>query len=138
MVVACSLDGRAGWIRGEDLELAARLEKLRPPRDAGVLLSPFDPLLWDRKRVQMLFDFEQVLEVFKPAHQRKYGYYCLPVLSGDELVGRCDLKADKTAGRMHVLSVHHERKARRDAVQRSLARYADALELKLNFGSAPL
>ena len=44
-----------GWIRPTDLELAARVEKLRPRRDRGVLLSPFDPLLWDRNRVQQLF-----------------------------------------------------------------------------------
>ena len=137
-VVACSLEGRSGWIHSEDLELASRLEKVRPRRDRGVLLSPFDPLLWDRKRVQILFDFEQMLEIFKPAHQRKYGYYCMPVLSGDELVGRCDLKADKAAGLLHVLSIHHEREGRRDAVQKSLTRYADALELKLDFGSASL
>ena len=143
-VAACSLEGRAGltgltgWIRSEDLELASRLEKARPGRDEGVLLSPFDPLLWDRKRVQMLFAFEQMLEIFKPAHQRKYGYYCMPVLVGDELVGRCDLKADKAASRLHVLSVHHEGDGRRDAVQKSLTRYADALALKLDFGSASL
>ena len=101
-------------------------------------LSPFDPLLWDRKRVQMLFAFEQMLEIFKPAHQRKYGYYCMPVLVGDELVGRCDLKADKAASRLHVLSVHHEGDGRRDAVQKSLTRYAKALELKLDLGSASL
>ena len=100
-MAACSLEGRAGltgltgWIRSEDLELASRLEKARPGRDEGVLLSPFDPLLWDRKRVQMLFAFEQMLEIFKPAHQRKYGYYCMPVLVGDELVGRCDLKGTR-------------------------------------------
>ncbi len=74
-VMPCSLenpDGRAtpGWIRPEDRELAARLHTVRPRRDHGVLLSPFDPLLWDRARVRRLFGFDQVLEIFKPAAQR--------------------------------------------------------------------
>ena len=64
----------AGWIRSPDLELIARLDRLRPRRDRGVLLSPFDPLLWDRTRVQRLFGFDQVLEIFKPKSQRIYGW----------------------------------------------------------------
>jgi uncharacterized protein YcaQ len=63
----------AGWIRPEDLDLAARLRRLRlAPRevDEGILLSPFDPLLWDRARVNLLFGFHQVLEVFTPAPRR--------------------------------------------------------------------
>ena len=67
----------AGWIRSPDLELIPRLDRARPRRDRGVLLSPFDPLLWDRTRVQRLFGFDQVLEIFKPRSQRIYGYYCL-------------------------------------------------------------
>ena len=99
-VIPCILvdDGRRasrGWIRPADLELAARLESVRPRRDRGVLLSPFDPLLWDRNRVQLLFDFHQMLEIFKPAEKRIYGYYCLPVLAGERLVARFDLKADR-------------------------------------------
>lgn len=134
-VVACKLDGHTGWVRPEDLELAARLRNLRVPESSGVLLSPFDPVLWDRPRVQMLFDFEQTLEVFKPAHQRKYGYYCMPVLSGDRLVARCDLKADRSAGRLHILSTHHEREGKRQSVRKALKRYASALALKLHFGN---
>lgn len=130
-VVSCSLDGRSGWIRPDDLELAARLARLRPRGDRGVLLSPFDPTLWDRGRVQTLFDFEHVLEIFKPAAERKYGYYCMPVLAGDRLVARCDLKADRKAGRLHVLSTHHETSDSRAAVDSALARYATALELSL-------
>ena len=112
-VVRCQLtkaDGRpqAGWIRPSDLDLSERLRSVRPPRDVGVLLSPFDPVLWDRGRVDLLFGFEQLLEIFKPAPARRYGYYCLPVLAGDELVGRVDLKADRKAGRLHCLSTYCE------------------------------
>jgi len=136
-VVPCKLDsgGRtlAGWIRPADLELADRLRRLRPRRDRGVLLSPFDPLLWDRKRVQTLFDFEQVLEIFKPAAQRVYGYYCLPVLAGERLVARYDLKADRKHGSLRILSLRYEDEKpdglTRQAVAGALSRYAEALGL---------
>lgn len=112
-VVRCELvqpggKRRRGWVRPEDLELAARLERARPRRDIGVLLSPFDPLLWDRTRVETLFGFHQLLEIFKPRQQRIYGYYCLPVLAGERLVARLDLRADRRAGRLEVLSRRFE------------------------------
>jgi uncharacterized protein YcaQ len=133
-----------GWIRPRDLELAARLERVRPRRDRGVLLSPFDPLLWDRARVRRLFGFEQVLEIFKPAEKRIYGYYCLPVLAGERLVARFDLKADRKAGDLHVLSVRFEvsngtRAATsedHEAARTALARYADAVRLNPVTGSS--
>ena len=108
------------------------------PCDRGVLLSPFDPLLWDRARVRRLFGFDQVLEIFKPAAQRTYGYYCLPVLSGERLVARLDLKADRRRGVLRVLSCRFEGTANSrpaairdgEAARSSLIRHADALELK--------
>jgi hypothetical protein len=143
-IVPCLLAGndkkkRLGWIRPNDLELAARLKRVRPPADRGVLLSPFDPVLWDRRRVRYLFAFDQVLEIFKPAPKRKYGYYCLPVLAGDKFVGRVDLKAERPAAKLKVLSVLFEDgnvtgKANakdREAVRTALERYAAALKLKL-------
>ncbi len=123
-----------GWIRPADLELAARLENVRPRRDRGVLLSPFDPLLWDRRRVDQIFAFHQVLEIFKPAPQRIYGYYCLPVLAGEKLVARLDLKADRKNGRLQVLSRHFEESpsaADSEAVSTALERYAAAVGLGL-------
>ena len=137
-IVACTLQsdagGRAnvrGWCRPADLELAARLERARPRADRPVLLSPFDPLLWDRGRVQLLFGFAQSLEIFKPAAQRVFGYYCLPVLAGERLVGRVDLKARPAAGRLDVLASHHETDdaGTREAVAAAVRRYADALGL---------
>ncbi len=126
---------RAGWIRPSDLDLMARLRRVRPRLDRGVLLSPFDPLLWDRRRVTELFDFEQVLEVFKPATKRRYGYYCMPVLAGETLVARVDLKAERQQGRLDVLSLRYE-SARpsagaKQAVAVALRRYANAVELAL-------
>ncbi len=137
-IVSCELikpqsDPVPGWIRPDDLELAVRLKRIRPRTDQGVFLSPFDPVLWDRERVRLLFDFDQVLEVFKPAKKRIYGYYCLPVLAGDRLVARCDLKADRRAGRLNILSTHYERKgsaADRQATRIALERYGQALDLQ--------
>ena len=126
-------DGKraVGWIRPDDLELADRLRRVRPRHDVGVLLSPFDPVLWDRPRVAQLFAFDQVLEIFKPAPQRIYGYYCLPVLAGDRLVARLDLKAERRERVLRVLSQHLETDTPtiREATRTALARYADALGL---------
>lgn len=112
-VLPCCLESRAGrpapgWIRPADLDLAVRLDRVRPRPDRGVLLSPFDPLLWDRPRVQRLFGFDQVLEIYKPAPRRRYGYYCLPVLAGERLVARFDLKAERKNGTLRVLSRRFE------------------------------
>jgi hypothetical protein len=141
-ILHCALESedgatKPGWIRPADRELAARLEKARPRADRGVLLSPFDPLLWDRGRVARLFGFEAMLEIFKPAPQRVYGYYCLPVLAGEKLVARVDLKADRRAGRLRVVSAHYEKADRRtakrdrEATRVALRRYAQALGLRV-------
>jgi hypothetical protein len=140
-VLACALESRdgsptLGWIRPADRELAARLENVRPPADRGVLLSPFDPLLWDRARVARLFGFDALLEIFKPAPQRIYGYYCLPVLAGEHLVARVDLKADRKRRGLRVVSAHYENAgaavATRDrhAARIAVDRYATAVGLR--------
>ncbi len=147
--VPCTLVGddgpkSRGWIRPPDLELAARLENVRPRPDRGVLLSPFDPLLWDRQRVQQLFGFHQVLEIFKPVAQRIYGYYCLPVLGGDRLVARFDLKADRKRGTLQVMSRHFEgddaskpaSAADEEAARTALERYAQAIGLRADARAA--
>lgn len=138
-IVACTLAAPErsvqGWIRPVDLERADKLGRMPPPADRAVLLSPFDPLLWDRARVQQLFGFHQVLEIFKPAKDRVYGYYCLPVLLGERLVARCDLKAHRRSGRLEVLSTRLEPgcTARHGSlVESALDSYASALRLRLS------
>jgi hypothetical protein len=72
------------------------------------LLSPFDRLVYDRRRALELFDFEYTLELYKPAAARRWGYYALPVLHGDRLVGKVDAAADHKASVLRVHAVHED------------------------------
>jgi uncharacterized protein YcaQ len=94
----------------------------------GVLLCPFDNLVWDRAFLRRVFGFDHVIEVYKPAPQRVFGYYVLPFLYGDRLVGRADLKSDRNEGVLRVKSFHLEPKVRRSgALQTALDRALDRL-----------
>lgn len=96
---------------------------------AGVLLSPFDNLLWDRAFVERVFGFRHVIEVYKREHERLYGYYVLPFLYGDRLVGRADLKTDRKENVLRVKAFHlkpgvRASRALADAFDRALLRLA--------------
>ena len=87
------------------------------------LLLPFDRLVYDRRRALELFDFEYTLEMYKPAAKRRWGYFALPVLHDDRLVGKVDALADRKAGVLRVHAIHEDVKftrALRGAVQAEL------------------
>jgi uncharacterized protein YcaQ len=72
------------------------------------LLSPFDRLVHDRVRAEELFDFEYMLEMYKPAAKRRWGYFALPILHEDRLVGKLDAAADRKASVLRVNAIHEE------------------------------
>jgi uncharacterized protein YcaQ len=95
-------------------------------------LSPFDRLVHDRARAEELLDFEYVLEMYKPAAKRRWGYFALPVLHHDRLVGKVDAAADRKASVLRVNAIHEDVKFTRTmtrAVQTELEDLASWLEL---------
>jgi hypothetical protein len=94
------------------------------------LLSPLDRLVYDRKRMTDLFEFDYQLEMYKPVALRKWGYWALPILDGDTLVGKVDATADRKAGVLRVDAIHEDVAFDEAAVGRELAELADWLGLE--------
>jgi uncharacterized protein YcaQ len=110
----------------------AELDRQAP--SAAVLLSPFDNLLWDRPFARRILGFDHLIEVYKPRPQRRYGYYVLPLLWRDRLVGRADLKSERADGALVVKAFHREDGVRAsaaldEALDRALDRLARAIGL---------
>jgi uncharacterized protein len=107
----------------------------RPAGSTAVLLSPFDNLLWDRPFARRVLDFDHLIEVYKPQPQRRYGYYVLPLLWRDRIVGRADLKSERATGTLLVKAFHREDGVRAsgaldDAFDRALDRLRAAAGLE--------
>ncbi|QEO15465.1 winged helix-turn-helix domain-containing protein [Agromyces intestinalis] len=115
-----------GWTTGSKPTPAWVHRDARRPRrlDAAAVLSPFDPVVWFRPRAERLFDFHYRIEIYTPEPQRVFGYYSLPVLIDDRVVGRVDLKSDRKAGVLRVQSAWSEA----SAPPETAARLAPVLE----------
>lgn len=110
----------------------------QPFSGRAALLSPFDRLLHDRQRTVELFEFDYQLEMYKPAAKRRWGYFALPILYGDRLVGKLDATADRRAGVLRVNAIHQDvvfTNTMTAAVDREIRDLADWLELDLTMPS---
>ncbi|GAA4715334.1 hypothetical protein Prum_004800 [Phytohabitans rumicis] len=106
----------------------------QPFSGRAALLSPVDRLVYDRKRMVEIFEFDYQLEMYKPAAKRRWGYYALPILYGDRLVGKLDAASDRPAGVLRVNAIHQDvpfSKAMSTAIHQEIESLATFLNLKL-------
>ena len=97
-----------GYLHPDNRKQVEAAAKGKIPRSKTTFLSPFDPLVWDRKRALDLFHFDYKIEVYTPAPKRKYGYFTLPILYNNALIGRIDPKAHRKEGIFEVRALHLE------------------------------
>lgn len=97
-----------GYIHPDNRKRVEAAAKGKIPHSKTTFLSPFDPLVWDRKRALELFNFDYKIEVYTPAPKRKYGYFSLPILYNNALIGRLDPKAYRKEGIFEVKALHLE------------------------------
>lgn len=96
------------YVHRDNMELAQKVISGAVRAERTVLLSPFDPVVWDRARARALFDFDYTIECYTPEPKRKYGYFVLPILHRDGLVGRLDAKAHRREGVFEVKALFLE------------------------------
>ena len=126
-------------VRGKRLVLRAEVDLLeRPPEPSPsvAFLPPFDALVWDRALLGSLFEFEYVWELFFPPAKRRWGWYVLPLLFGDRLVGRIEPRIDRAGGRVQVLAVWWEDGFVPGRAEGFVDAMRDALRAYLRFGGA--
>jgi len=97
-----------GYIDPDNIKQVEAAARGKIPRSKTTFLSPFDPLVWDRARALDLFGFDYKIEVYTPAPKRKYGYFTLPILYNNALVGRIDPNAHRKEGIFEVKALHFE------------------------------
>ena len=95
----------AGWKAQAYLHRSAKLPRAM---NAAALVTPFDPICWDRERTERLFNFHYRIELYTPQPKRKFGYYVLPFLNGESFAGRVCLKADRENQTLRANAIHHE------------------------------
>ncbi|MEX2612410.1 MAG: crosslink repair DNA glycosylase YcaQ family protein, partial [Gaiellaceae bacterium] len=100
------------------------------------LLSPFDRLIHDRDRAEVLFDFRYRLEMYVPKAKREFGYYVLPLLVGDELVGRAEPLFDRKTKTLQILGAWGDT-SRLDEALESLAMFLGAKDMATGLGQTP-
>jgi uncharacterized protein YcaQ len=123
------IDGVRGTWRVDPAQLG------RPFSGRAALLSPLDRLIYDRKRMTEIFEFDYQLEMYKPAAKRRWGYWALPILYDDRLVGKLDATADHRAGVLRVDAIHQDvpfTKAMSVAIHREISDLATWLKLALD------
>jgi uncharacterized protein len=121
-----------GWNAPVYLDPQARM----PRRvEARALVSPFDPIVWERTRTERLFDFRYRIEIYTPAEKREFGYYCLPFLLGENIVARVDLKADRAKGNLIVHSIHPETSVAPEEIAPALGEELRLMAAWLGLGS---
>ena len=131
-VVELRLTNADRSLSGSVFALESMLDALRKPPAAPSslrLLNPFDPLIHDRRRTLRIFGFDYAVEIWVPPKKRRYGYYVLPILEGEQFIGRVDVKVDRKLGGLRVLGLWWEprvkaTKARQGRLETQLGKLA--------------
>ena len=108
MTIAVEGWKKPGYIHPDNLNMVEAAAEGQIPQSKTTLLSPFDPLVWSRERTLDVFDFDFPIEFYFPADKRRYGYFSLPILYQNQLIGRLDPKAHRKDGIFEVKALHLE------------------------------
>ncbi|HUA81333.1 MAG TPA: crosslink repair DNA glycosylase YcaQ family protein [Dyella sp.] len=125
----------AAYVHRDHAELLEKAREGRLRATHTTLLSPFDPLVWDRARARAMFDFDYTIECYLPAAKRRYGYYVLPILHRGRLVGRLDAKAHRAEGVFEIKALFFEEGATPD--ERMIAELAQAIAATASWHGTP-